>query len=263
MLWQIRLAAVENKLITGVMPATSTQYQAQDNSDILQRLERVEQAIKNGVTATAEPEVEPGPEPKKTSARLFVPIPEDELNFDYPTAVLARNWGKLIEQMLKKECPYIMPLKNCMVTFDKEGLIILVPEDRGTFTLNSALSHIEEIRRVFRDVSATDYTIKIANRGEVEQKNILNAFTLPKTESKPVEAQPDETVPEPVEAVDVPRDNLDEFCDKFSSIIIDGDKQSFLEGEVLDKGEQSTFDDEEREEFLDESEIDTGDEEEI
>ncbi len=259
-----RLSAVEAKIITGVMPV-KTQENTVDNSDLVRRIERVEEAIKNGVTARAEVEEESEPEPENTkqSSRMFVPIPEEELNFDYPTAVLARNWEKLIAQMLKKECPYVMLLRNCTVTFDREGLIILVPEERDSFTLGSALNHIDEIRRLFKEVSATDYTIKIANRGEFDQRNILNPFSLPKTNKKP-DAE-NENVSEKSDTVSEasePHDKFNEFFNQFSSIITDGDRQELILKEPLDAGEQSVIEDD-REEFLDESELDDGDDEEI
>ncbi|MEE0410430.1 MAG: hypothetical protein UD759_06560, partial [Clostridia bacterium] len=254
-----RLSAVENKLITGVMP-TASPVAVSDNSDLIRRLERVEEAIKNGVTATAEPDSTPEPETPKTSARMFVPIPESELNFDYPTAALARNWEKTIELMLKKQCPFIMPLKSCTVAFDKEGIIILVPEDKGAFTLSSAQNHIDDIRKVFREVTGTQYTVKIVKRDEIDPRNIINPFSLPKTEA--VTEEPKETVSEQVPEVEQEKtDKFNEFFDQFSSIITDGDRQALLSDEPLDAGEQSAIeDDDEREEFLDESEIQSDEE---
>ncbi|MBQ3124391.1 MAG: DNA polymerase III subunit gamma/tau [Clostridia bacterium] len=255
-----RLSAVENKLITGVMPVAPA-IPATDNSDIIRRLERVEEALKNGVTATAEFEPEPEPEPQKISSRMFVPIPEDELNFDYPTVALARNWEKTIEQMLKKQCPFIMPLKNCMVCFDAEGLIVLVPENRGSFTFSSALNHIEDIRKVFREVTGTNYTIKIVKRDEFDPRNIINPFGLPKTEVATKEVQEPVVEAEPEQKTEE-TDKFGQFFEQFSSIITDGDRQSLLSGKPDDVGEQTEIeDDDEREEFLEESEIPSDDEE--
>ena len=56
-------------------------------------------------------------------------------------------------------------------------------------------------------------------------------------------------------------DKFNEFFDQFSSIITDGDRQALLSDEPLDAGEQSAIeDDDEREEFLDESEIQSDEE---
>lgn len=254
-----RLSTVENKLMSQGIPQV-TQQTVADNSDIIKRLELVENAIKNGVTATVIDETEPKPEPEKKSSRMFVPIPEDELNFDYPTAVLARNWEKLIKQMMRLNMPLAMPLRNCIVTFDREGLILLVPEDRNQFTERTAINNIDEIRKLFKQVTNTDYTLKIAMRNEFDPKNILNAFSLPKTEVKSDIVVPEDNVKES-EPQDK-KDKLDEFFEQYESIITDGDKQALLSGESITRGEQSTFDDDdESEEFLDASELPSDDEE--
>ena len=254
-----RLSTVENKLMSQGIPQV-TQQTVADNSDIIKRLELVENAIKNGVTATVIDETEPKPEPEKKSSRMFVPIPEDELNFDYPTAVLARNWEKLIKQMMRLNMPLAMPLRNCIVTFDREGLILLVPEDRNQFTERTAINNIDEIRKLFKQVTNTDYTLKIAMRNEFDPKNILNAFSLPKAEAKSELVVPEDNVKES-EPQDK-KDKLDEFFEQYESIITDGDKQALLSGESITRGEQSTFDDDdESEEFLDASELPSDDEE--
>ena len=254
-----RLSTVENKLMSQGIPQV-TQQTVADNSDIIKRLELVENAIKNGVTATVIDETEPKPEPEKKSSRMFVPIPEDELNFDYPTAVLARNWEKLIKQMMRLNMPLAMPLRNCIVTFDREGLILLVPEDRNQFTERTAINNIDEIRKLFKQVTNTDYTLKIAMRNEFDPRNILNAFSLPKAEAKSELVVPEDNVKES-EPQDK-KDKLDEFFEQYESIITDGDKQALLSGESITRGEQSTFDDDdESEEFLDASELPSDDEE--
>ena len=254
-----RLSTVENKLMSQGIPQV-TQQTVADNSDIIKRLELVENAIKNGVTATVIDETEPKPEPEKKSSRMFVPIPEDELNFDYPTAVLARNWEKLIKQMMRLNTPLAMPLRNCIVTFDREGLILLVPEDRNQFTERTAINNIDEIRKLFKQVTNTDYTLKIAMRNEFDPRNILNAFSLPKAEVKSELVVPEDNIKES-EPQDK-KDKLDEFFEQYESIITDGDKQALLSGESITRGEQSTFDDEdESEEFLDASELPSDDEE--
>ena len=254
-----RLSTVENKLMSQGIPQV-TQQSVADNSDIIKRLELVENAIKNGVTATVIDKAEPESKPEKKSSRMFVPIPEDELNFDYPTAVLARNWEKLIKQMMRLNTPLAMPLRNCIVTFDREGLILLVPEDRNQFTERTAINNIDEIRKLFKQVTNTDYTLKIAMRNEFDPRNILNAFSLPKAEVKSELVVPEDNIKES-EPQDK-KDKLDEFFEQYESIITDGDKQALLSGESITRGEQSTFDDEdESEEFLDASELPSDDEE--
>ena len=257
-----RLSAVEARVESGGF-APSQSYTQSDNSDIIRRLEAVETAIKNGAPqATEETEKkEPGIPEKKMSAKMYVPIPPEELNYDYPTAVLARNWEKTVERMAKSGNPYIMPLKNCSVTFDAEGLILLVPEERYAFTQRAAMGHIDEIRTLFKEITGTDYTIKIAKRGEFDPRHIINAFGLVKTQTKNDEhIKVAENHDEKNSHDDVQSDEKDKFnsfFDRFSDIITDGDRQPFAENGNGNRGEQSVISDEEyeREEFLEENEL--------
>ena len=184
---------------------------------------------------------------------MYAPIPEEQLNFDYPTAALARNWENVLELMINRASPYATPLKNCVVTFDAEGIIVLVPEDRYNFTERMSIANIDNIRKLFSEVTGTDYTIKIVKRGEFDPRLILNPFTLPKAESSQTETtQTQETEIRNIENKGT--DKLDNFFDKYSEIITDGDRQSAFSEVPAEVGEQSVIDDD-REEFLDESEM--------
>lgn len=256
-----RVNQLEQKLQYGSAPQpAAAQTGGVDNSDILKRLDAVEQALRNGAVAAPLQEKEEPPAEKKTvSHRLYVPIPKDELNYDYPTAKLARGWSKTIETMKQQGGAYIVPLMNCTATFDAEGLIIIVPDGRGQFTLRMAQSHIEEIRKIFRRVTGSNCAIKVVGRSDLDESNILNPFDLPHTAG---EAQNDgveepqapavEEVPDKNEA-----DKFDEFIKKFSDIITDGDR--FTGADSFVAGEQSSIDDEddedEPEEFLEGKEI--------
>lgn len=262
-----RLAAVEGRVMSGgmaVQPATANV--TADNSDIIKRLEAVEEAVKNGVRVTVnENETEPKPEPeKKLSARMYVPIPDDELNYNYPTAELARNWEKTIELMVKRGSAYAIPLKNCTVTFDAEGLILLVPEDRYKFTFDTAINHLDEIRKLFKEVTGSDYTLKIAKRGDFDPRNEINAFTLPKVENSATDKNKT-PVSEQNRDLENVGDKFNQFFEKFSDIITDGDRQALVSGEDIIRGEQSVFSDEDneddKEEFLEESELSNDEEE--
>ena len=255
-----RLSAVETKLLT---QKAGTVCEAYDDTGLLKRIEAVETALKNGVRVSEASEEIMPQMPKKTSARLFVPIPDDELNFDYPTAALARNWEKTMELMRQKNDPLITPLKHCTATFDREGIILLVPEDRYGFTQRQCVLHIDEIRELFSKVTGTDYTIKIAKRGEFDEKNILNPFGLPKTDKAPKTEAVKETAIAVSESAE--GDMLGEFFDKYSNIITDTDKAEILNVDDIKIGEQSSLsdDDDEREEFLEEAELALPDDEEL
>lgn len=264
-----RLAVVENKVSIGggTIQAVQSGVSSTELDGVLKRLEAVETAIKNGVTAVAEPKEkaeEPEPE-KKTSARLYTPIPSDKLTFDYPTAALARNWEKTLDLMSKRDFPYAAVLKNCVVTFDADSVIVLVPEERYMFTHALAVEHVDEIRKMFSEVTGTQYGIKIVKRGEFDTQNIINPFSLPKTD-KQTEEKPNVTAEDGAasKTPDEPKqeNKFDEFFERFSNIIVDADKNMFAQTEEIKGGEQSSLDDEdEREEFLEENELPTEDEE--
>lgn len=256
-----RLSVIESRLVSGVSHMPENFISQSDNSELLKRLEAVENAIKNGNTVI--PQEETPKEDKtetKVSARLYSPIPEEELNFDYPTAVIARNWEKTLDLMIKKMSAFATPLKKCSITFDADGIIALVPEDKYNFTQRTTISHIDELRALFKSVTGTQYTLKVVKRSEFDPKYIINPFHLKKTED---EAEVREAESINVQSVSEPdNDMLDNFMKKFSNIITDGDRQPLTKEDVK-IGEQSVIDDEddEKEEFLEESELAHDDEE--
>lgn len=254
-----RLAAVEQKLAFGVpqpQAQSSSQPQHTDNSELLKRISAIERALKNGAAAEAKPEPEKPVEKKQVSARLYVPIPADELNYDYPTAKLARNWNNTVETMLRHKNPYAVPLRNCVATFDAEGIIILVPEERYMFTQRLSVSHIDEIRELFRRVTGSEYTIKVVKREDLDEDLILNPFDLPRTgNSEESAAEPSAQTVQPDAQENKDGDKFDEFIKRFSGIITDADRINTTFDRDLEAGEQSSLDDDDREEFLDENEL--------
>ncbi len=260
-----RLAVVEQKLANGIS-APVRRENAADDRDILKRLEAVENAVKNGAAAPEEKKEEKPVQKKKLSARLYVPIPEDELTYDYPTAKLARNWNNTVNTMKQKKNPYFFPLINCVTTFDAEGLIVLVPDDRYGFTQKTTVNHLDEIREAFQNVTGTDYTIKVARRSDFDDNLIINPFELPKKNGNAEDEVP-AAEPAREESSDTDKSNedpFDKFIQKFSDIIIDADKNiSFDFDRETELGEQSSLslddDDDAPEEFLEESELNDND----
>lgn len=242
-----RLSVVEARLESGVPAPVAA---APDNSELIERIRAVEEAVKKGIAPQAEDDKpKPKKEEKPKQTRLYVPIPEDELSYDYPTARLARNWNNTVEIMSKQNVAFVAPLKNCVVTFDAEGLIVLVPESRYGFTQRVSVAHIDSIRELFKRTTGTDYTIKIARREDIDERNIISPFDLPKRRCGEVKA---EAAAIPAES-GAQTDKLGEFITRFSDIITDGDRFIFDEA---DSGEQTEMDDGEydKEEFLEESE---------
>lgn len=246
-----RLAMVEQKLI---LPQEVSVRQS-DNSELLKRVEALETKVKNGITVREnnDEDNEPEPEPEKVSHRLYVPIPEEELNSGYPTAVLAKNWKNTMEAMKSKNGSVATPLTKCTVTFDAEGLIVLVPEEYG-FTRRRLSEHIDEVRELFRQVTGSKYTIKVVSRSDLDERYIISPYNLPKGES--CASEPTDSAMKTEENPDTKK-RFDEFIEKFADIITDADKISF--GENLETGVQAEFgdddDENEREEFLEENEL--------
>ncbi len=263
-----KLAQLEQKMEPGgaqQQPSVTAQSAAADNSEILSRLSAIEKALRNGASASPAEQPKPQPEKKKVSHRLYNPIPEDELNFDYPTAKLARNWRSTVETMKQKGAAYVMPLTNCTVTFDADSLIIVVPEGRQSFTFRVAVSHIDSIREIFRRVTGSSYNIKIVNREDLDDEQIKNPFDLPHIEGA-AEKYKEEAGQQTQEDEKTDADKFDEFIAKFAGIITDGDKILPGEGAKLDAGVQSSLDEfddnNDREEFLEAKELSSDDEEE-
>ena len=238
-----RLSMIEQRMLAGV-PAMAAP--AADNSELIARIAAVEDAIKKGAAPQAEsspPEPEPEPEEEPRGRRLYVPIPKDELDFEYPTARLARGWNSTVEIMSQQNVAFVSPLKNCVVTFDAEGLIILVPEERYAFTQRMSAAHIDEIRDAFRKTTGTQYTIKIARRDDFDERNIINPFTLPKSAGDG--------------GADAKKESsgLAEFAKTYADIVKDGDR--FIPNVTeADAGEQTEMDDsDDHEEFLSDAEL--------
>ena len=139
-----------------------------------------------------------------------------------------------------------------------------MPEDRYKFTFDTAINHLDEIRKLFKEVTGSDYTLKIAKRGDFDPRNEINAFTLPKVENSATE---ENKTPASEKNRDLENvgDKFNQFFEKFSDIITDGDRQALVSGEDIIRGEQSVFSDEDneddKEEFLEESELSNDEEE--
>lgn len=257
-----RLSDVERKLSSGALPVSPVQQGQSGATDkeLLSRITALENAVKNGIKTEIKPEKpKVKEEKKKVSARLFNPIPENELNYDYPTAKIARNWSNTIATMREKQMAYCTPLTNCVIAFDADGIIVLVPDNRYSFTQKTAVNHIDEINRVFHEVTGTNYVIKIAKKSELDESLILNPFDLPRVEKSVVAEKQEvpEQTEEPVEVYE--EDKFTKFVERFADIIIDADKE-FPKDTEINSGEQTVIkmdqeEDDDSEEFLDDSEI--------
>ena len=135
----------------------------------------------------------------------------------------------------------------------------MVPDNRYSFTQKTAVNHIDEINRVFHEVTGTNYVIKIAKKSELDESLILNPFDLPRVEKSVVAEKQEvpEQTEEPVEVYE--EDKFTKFVERFADIIIDADKE-FPKDTEINSGEQTVIkmdqeEDDDSEEFLDDSEI--------
>lgn len=249
-----RLETVEQKLANGgAAPSQPAAAQSvADTAALIERISAVEDAIKNGIAVKDEKKKDE-PVKKKTSPRLYNPIPKEELYYDYPTAKLARGWSSTIEIMAQQNAPFVLPLKNCVVTFDADGIIVLMPAGRQDFAQRLAVAHIDEIRELFRKTTGSEHTIKIASREDLDDDRILSAFDLPRRDTEEESKEPRS---EAAKANEGKTDKLGEFIIKFSDIVTNVDRMIVSDDAELAGGEQTTLDDidTDREEFLEERE---------
>lgn len=257
-----RLAVLENKISSGAVDDISFRnqpVQSSDSSELIKRIEALETAVKNGSVAVSKEEkktIKEDNEEKQVSARLYSPIPDEELTYDYPTAKLARNWKQTVEIMKQKNIPYIFPYANCVITFDSEGIIVLVPDDKIAFTEKILMSKLDTIREEFKKVTGSKYTIKIARRSDFDSRYIINPFELPHS---PDHVESDDDIAKDTEQQpDIAEDKFSDFLERFSEFITDGDKNFDDFDREREVGRQSALTDEEeddREEFLEANEL--------
>ncbi len=223
-----------------------------DNSALEARVDALEKKLKNGVVPQSKAE-EKKPEKKaeKTvSARLFVPIPQEELNGDNPIVVLAKKWDKLSKTICAQAAHLKAFLLNRPIAIDATGFILLFKRDEE-FSKNLSLQYKNDLSRLFKKISGTDYQIKSAFEDELEG-NIIDYWSL-----KPQSPQQTDETPES-------EDPLDAISNDFADIVELSDEKEFVNYNSEDDNfEQSEIDensDSDEEEFLEGNEIPSDDE---
>ena len=223
-----------------------------DNSALEARVDALEKKLKNGVVPQSKAE-EKKPEKKaeKTvSARLFVPIPQEELNGDNPIVVLAKKWDKLSKTICAQAAHLKAFLLNRPIAIDATGFILLFKRDEE-FSKNLSLQYKNDLSRLFKKISGTDYQIKSAFEDELEG-NIIDYWSL-----KPQSPQQTDETPES-------EDPLDAISNDFADIVeLSYEKEFVNYNSEDDNFEQSEIDensDSDEEEFLEGNEIPSDDE---
>lgn len=211
------------------------------------RLSDMEEKLKEGITvaptpATAEKaEPETKPEKKKPSGRLYVPIPKEKLTASNPTVMVAKKWDKTVSAVIKRN-PYLATaLVGAEITIDDEGIILLYDRTKEKGAYNIALSKINLIVQLVRKASGVDLDVKVAFKDELEDY-MVDFWSLTDEEPQAEESKN--------------ADPLGNVIEKMGDFIDSVDDREFLSYKPQeDDFSQSSFDEDEREEFLENDEI--------
>ncbi len=233
-----RLASLEKKVANGAVT---------DTSSITDRLARIEDKLKKGAPMPSEKKDDSAAhtqsEKIKTPARLYRPIPEYELTADNPIVKTAKNWDNISCTMCRSAGYLTAALMNRRITVDADGILLLFGRgEKGAHDI--AVQFKDNIQRVFKSASGTDYTVKIVFEDEIEDE-LVDFWALPRSGGS-----------EPA-APDGDSDPLDRLAQDFGEIIENADDTEFIEYQSSpDSFSQSSFDDnDEREEFLEDNEL--------
>lgn len=210
------------------------------------RLSDMEEKLKDGITVTSvttaeKVEPEPKPEKKKTSGRLYVPIPKEKLTASNPTVMVAKKWDKTVSAVIKRN-PYLATaLVGAEITIDDEGIILLYDRTKEKGAYNIALSKINLIVQLVRKASGVDLDVKVAFKDELEDY-MVDFWSLTDEEPQAEESKN--------------ADPLGNVIEKMGDFIDSVDDREFLSYKPQeDDFSQSSFDEDEREEFLENDEI--------
>lgn len=225
-----------------------------DNS-LTERVNAIEERLKNGVTLQPEPTPEKKNEVKKpVSIKLYNPIPENELTADNPIVQTAKNWTNISRAMGNSAGYLKAALLNRQITIDADGIIMLFNRDEKC-SKDIAKVYLTKLQQCFKKASGTDYRIKLAYRDELDD-DLIDFWSLKSadtTESKQHENANDDVSVSPKMQEEDP---LDTLMLNFPEIVEDSDESEFVGYNSLDDNfEQSSLVDDDHEEFLDANEL--------
>ncbi len=226
--------ALMDKLRSMQTPAVSV------SGDISARLDEIEKKLKNGVAAApVQAEEKALPKKKEVSIKLFNPIPQSELNGANPLVVLAKKWDKYAASMCSQAGYLKGFLINRPITIDADGIILLFKREEA-FSKDLAVNYKDTLIKLFRKLSGSDFVIKAAYEDELEG-HIIDFWSLPSVgETEEVSGG----------------DPLDALAKNFGDIIEMSDDSEFLTHTAEDDNfSQSSFEEDDREEFLEAGEI--------
>ncbi len=218
-----RLASLENKVKNGAVT---------DTSSLSERISNLEEKVKNGVTVQPTETVKKKEvtEKKKTSVRLYNPIPKEELTSDNPIVKVAKNWDNISRTMCNSAGYLKAALMNRNITIDSDGIILLFnPKEKGAY--NIAAAYKDKMQVIFKRASGTDFAVKVAYENDI-QEELIDFWNLPGGNGE---------VNEPTKVSDDPLDNL---VANFGEIVENVDESEFTEYDSSkDNFSQSSLDD--------------------
>lgn len=218
-----RLASLESKVKNGAVT---------DTSSLSERISNLEEKVKNGVTVQPTETVKKKEvtEKKKTSVRLYNPIPKEELTSDNPIVKVAKNWDNISRTMCNSAGYLKAALMNRNITIDSDGIILLFnPKEKGAY--NIAAAYKDKMQVIFKRASGTDFAVKVAYENDI-QEELVDFWNLPGGNGE---------VNEPIEVSDDPLDNL---VANFGEIVENVDESEFTEYDSSkDNFSQSSLDD--------------------
>ena len=218
-----RLASLESKVKNGAVT---------DTSSLSERISNLEEKVKNGVTVQPTETVKKKEvtEKKKTSVRLYNPIPKEELTSDNPIVKVAKNWDSISRTMCNSAGYLKAALMNRNITIDSDGIILLFnPKEKGAY--NIAVAYKDKMQVIFKRASGTDFAVKVAYENDI-QEELVDFWNLPGGNGE---------VNEPIQVSDDPLDNL---VANFGEIVENVDESEFTEYDSSkDNFSQSSLDD--------------------
>lgn len=218
-----RLASLESKVKNGAVT---------DTSSLSERISNLEEKVKNGITVQPTETVKKKEvtEKKKTSVRLYNPIPKEELTSDNPIVKVAKNWDNISRTMCNSAGYLKAALMNRNITIDSDGIILLFnPKEKGAY--NIAAAYKDKMQVIFKRASGTDFAVKVAYENDI-QEELVDFWNLPGGNGE---------VNEPTKVSDDPLDNL---VANFGEIVENVDESEFMEYDSSkDNFSQSSLDD--------------------
>lgn len=228
----------ELALVKLTKPELEVSYDA-----ILERLEKCEEKIKNGIKVVAaekkeESEEKPKEVKKKPSARLYAPIDVSSLTAETPVVASARKWDKTAQAIAKKYPHLAAAVINRQVTIDAEGLILIYQKSEMMLK-RIAVTYIKQIAEEFRTISGTDLTVKTAFFDDIED-NIIDFWKIGSGEQK-------EESGDPIDALADSFPEIVEFTDESEFVGYNASEDNFTQTEF----DENSAEEDDEEEFLD------------